>query len=461
MLYQCKDCSFATNHKSTFINHERIHTGEKPFKCTFCNKSFSRKSTLKVHTRIHTGEKPFKCTICKYSTTTSSSLKLHMRTHTGEKPYHCNVCTFKCSSHSTLKAHIRTHTGEKPLKCNFCDFKCSSHSTLKAHVRSHTGERPYECKVCHQRFKTNGQLLNHMSIHTKNKSHVCKTCKKTFTRKSQLQLHQLIHDGLKPYKCSICSYSSRTSSHVTRHMASIHGKTVDNGYTIDCKYIDMGTEVFNGSKGVKCGDRFKSGREYESHVKKCHTKEGIEKKRFKSELQMKNMFDKHEIKYDHDRTNRISFTCGNASVSDKNSCAYIDFRLVELQKTNFIVFVGNDEKQHRQYPCDLQRVANIYSSLCVGYASKELTFVYIRFNPHRYQVNGIVFDPTLDIRFRKLRKVLDDIKDSESDISKKIKIGHVNLLYMFYDIIDNRLAIYNNSEINDYKSLYEPHSLIL
>lgn len=85
--------------------------GKREFPCTVpgCGKKFSRTDELKRHNRIHTGDKPYKCEKCQRSFSRSDHLRTHTRTHTGEKPYKCRYCVKAFARSDERKRHEKTH----------------------------------------------------------------------------------------------------------------------------------------------------------------------------------------------------------------------------------------------------------------------------------------------------------------------------------------------------------------
>uniref|UniRef100_A0A8C1N1N4 Si:ch211-89o9.6 n=1 Tax=Cyprinus carpio TaxID=7962 RepID=A0A8C1N1N4_CYPCA len=77
--YVCKYCGKAFPGLSNIVAHQRVHTGERPFKCDTCGKLFTEAGNLKKHQRVHTGEKPFICPRCGKRFAWICNLKTHQQ----------------------------------------------------------------------------------------------------------------------------------------------------------------------------------------------------------------------------------------------------------------------------------------------------------------------------------------------------------------------------------------------
>ncbi|KZT06855.1 uncharacterized protein LAESUDRAFT_743186 [Laetiporus sulphureus 93-53] len=228
----------------------------KSYQCTHegCGKAYSKPSRLAEHERSHTGDRPFICHVCKNTYLRDSHLQAHARTHQPDsaKPLVCDEpgCEKRFWTSQHLRVHQQLHKGEKPFKCTepTCQASFGKHHQLREHVCTNhalQGTKPYRCEhpECTKSFLTNQKLRAHAKTHTE-KRYTC------------------VHESCLPAPGSAPTYF-QTWSTLQHHMRASHPPT--------CPYPSCNGKAFAAQKGLRAHLKLHSERDLEAELAAAET----------------------------------------------------------------------------------------------------------------------------------------------------------------------------------------------
>ncbi|XP_044116080.1 zinc finger protein 3-like [Neovison vison] len=228
------------------VDHQRLHTAEKPFACHVCGRRFSKRSSLLGHPRAPTGGGP---THTGSNTGAQSPTLAARQKHTDEKPCRCRRCWGRFTKSSALILREKLHPGERPSRCAHAPPRRKARPVqrvrqvlqpeayLAVQQRTHIGERPFPGQECDPRRREAASLGQcgrssrkvsflfqrrpstatsgpssaacgqvhpgqHGRVHIGKKPCQCSQCGKAFGHRPTLTGHQGFHTGESPAKAA-------------------------------------------------------------------------------------------------------------------------------------------------------------------------------------------------------------------------------------------------------------------
>ncbi|OWR50857.1 hypothetical protein KGM_206570 [Danaus plexippus plexippus] len=159
----CGICNKVLANQHTYDHHMQRHNGCR-YICEHCGKGFPVKTELQIHQVSKHGTGPYlQCSHCPFKAPRKFDLIEHERIHSGERPYTCEKCGLTFRRRGIWKKHLIYHT-EKKIQCPRCPKKFFQRSEMLAHANNvHDRVYVYLCSKCGATYAKTATVRRHMT----------------------------------------------------------------------------------------------------------------------------------------------------------------------------------------------------------------------------------------------------------------------------------------------------------
>ena len=222
----CSICGIKLLHGKFQIQHYRKeHPNDKIFNCKDCSYATNYLPNLNTHASSMHDKKVRQCSLCSYSTTWHNSFLEHMRSTHG---------LFQNKSKHSVKSEAL------PILCDNCGFSTFNQEQFNAHKLANCQSKPYEkIKKSHMSYNPSIKLKPEMRYSSGIGNFKCNKCAFSSDKPADIRDHvQKVHARLQlrrddekftnptsnqdiKFKCIKCKYQTSEPTQLRDHM-SIH-----------------------------------------------------------------------------------------------------------------------------------------------------------------------------------------------------------------------------------------------